>query len=109
MAKPYLKILNATDRWRCNCVIWARGKVPSLPYGLWTLNDKKKIINAQNPKKGNVAIMNVGGNVGHVSFVKYVGKNHLTIQEANYKSCKISERHDTAKALKIVGYFQPKK
>ncbi|PIP38774.1 MAG: hypothetical protein COX19_10795 [Desulfobacterales bacterium CG23_combo_of_CG06-09_8_20_14_all_51_8] len=104
MSQPYIKVLNRTDPNRCNCVKYARSKVSSLPYGLWTLWSKKRSINSQKPKKYSVAIMNVGF-WGHVGFVKKVGSNHLTIREANYKSCTITERHDTAKALKIIGYY----
>jgi hypothetical protein len=109
MSKPYTIILSYTDKNRCNCVLYARSLVKSLPYGLWNISDKYAIINSHKPKKGNIAIMSVGLPVGHVGYVKKVGGNHLTIQEANYKTCLITERHDTAQNLKIAGYFQPKK
>jgi surface antigen len=75
---------------------------------LWTLSDKKKIINTLEPSVGSVAVMAVGA-FGHVGVVTYVGRNHITIQEANYYTCRLSERHGDAKAFKIVGYFKPKK
>ena len=106
--KPYLTVVNTTDKNKCNCVLWARERVPKLPYGLFMLWQKKRIINSQNPKAGSVAIINVGL-WGHVAVVTKVGKNHITIREANYRSCKITERHDTPKNLKIVGYFNPNK
>jgi hypothetical protein len=109
MSEPYITILNRTDKNRCNCVLFARSIVKSLPYGLWTIKDKNRIINSQKPEKGDVAIMSVGLPVGHVGVVMKVGSNHLTIKEANFKSCKITERHDTKRNLKIVGYFKPKK
>ena len=108
MSKAYIEIINRTDKNRCNCVLYARSKVPSLPFGLWTIGDKNKIINSRKPEKGSVAIMSVGLPAGHVGVVVKVGSNHLTIQEANFKSCKITERHDTAKNFHITGYFKPK-
>jgi len=80
-----------------------------LPYGLWTLKDKKKIINSKHAKKRRIAIMDTGGRTGHVAVVKRVGRKHITIREANYKRCKITERHNTEKKLKIIGYFKPKR
>jgi hypothetical protein len=109
MSEPYIKVLNATDSQRCNCVKWARKFCPSLPYGLWTIWDKKKIINAKSAKKGRVAIISVGLPWGHCAVVVQPGGNHITIREANYRTCKITERHDTAKNLKILGYFTPNK
>jgi len=109
MSKPYIKILNATDPNRCNCVKYARSKVPQLPFGLWTIFNKKKIINEKNPKRGFVAVISVGMPWGHCAVVRLDGKNHITIKEANYRTCKITERHDTEKNLKILGYFSPNK
>lgn len=103
--KPYSKKLSLNEPHSCNCVLWARTKVASLPYGLWTLNDKKKIINKKNPKKGYIAIIDVGL-FGHVALVTKVSEKHVTIQEANYYTCHFSERHDTPKNLKIVGYYK---
>lgn len=109
MSTPYTKILKEKSIYACNCVLYARSKVPSLPHGLWTLNDKKKIINKKYPRAGWVAVISVGLPWGHVAVVRKRGKNHITIVEANYKTCRITERHDTEKNLKIVGYFKPKK
>ena len=109
MSKYYLKILNATDKNRCNCVLWARNKVPKLPFGLWTIGDKKKIINSHKAKIGRVAIMNVGWPWGHVGVVVGKGSNQIVIQEANFKTCKITERQGTEKEIKILGYFNPNK
>lgn len=103
--KPYTKRLAGAS---CNCVIYARKDVKSLPFWLWTLADKKKIINSKKPKVGDVAIMDVGM-FGHVGVVKYVGRNHVTIHEGNYQTCRTTERHNTPEALKIVGYFDPHK
>ena len=107
MSKPFLEIVNVTDLQRCNCVFWTRSRVPKLPYGLWTIADKKKICNDHTPKIGSVAIMNCGLPWGHVGIVRKVGKQHLTIEEANFKSCKVTKRHDTSANLMIIGYFNP--
>ena len=109
MSKNYLFVLSYTEKNRCNCVLWARDKVPSIPFGLWTIFDKKKIINSHQAKAGNVAIINAGLPFGHIAIVAKVGINHITIKEANYKSCRITERHGTESDLKILGYFDPNK
>lgn len=109
MSNNNLIILNCTDKNRCNCVKWVRDRVPRLPFGLWTINDKKKIINAKNPKKGRVAIMNVGLPWGHVGIVTDVKERKITIKEANYKFCKVTERQGTKSELKILGFFSDKK
>lgn len=109
MSKPFVEILNTTDPNRWNCVKFARARVARLPFGLWTIADKKKIINDHTPDKGSVAIMNVGLPWGHVGVIKHVGRNHLTIIEANYKYGKVTERHGRAVDLKIIGYFNPDK
>jgi hypothetical protein len=109
MSKQYTKILNATDPNRCNCVFFVRARVPKLPFGLWTIAHKKKIINSHKAKIGRVAIMNVGLPWGHVGIVTGKGSDRIVIQEANYKFCKITERQGTKKELKILGYFNPNK
>jgi hypothetical protein len=109
MSKNYTIVLNATDKNSCNCVKWARDKVPKLPFGLWTIFDKKKIINSHKAKIGRVAIMNVGLPWGHVGIITGKGSDRIVIKEANYKFCKITERQGTEKELKIIGYFNPNK
>lgn len=112
----------------CNCVKWVRqNKVPSLPTGLCTLEDKKKIIRSQTPRVGSVAIIDphflskkgddcdgkllkVGTSIGHVAYVKGVKKKKgkqdvITIEEANYKKCKISPRTGTKAELQIIGFY----
>lgn len=104
-------VLNEKSALRYNCVKYARSLVPSLPYGLWTIGDKKKIINDKKSKIGSVAIMNVGLPWGHVGVV--IGKTgqgqFKTIREANFKMGKITERTGTTYELKILGYFNPNK
>lgn len=89
-----------------NCVLWARTKQIKLPFGLWTLADKSRIINKWKPKEGDVAIIRTTGKEGHVAMVMKVGKNHITIQEANWISGAITERHDAQLKLNVVGYFR---
>ncbi len=107
MSNPYILTINNTDKNRWNCVLFARSLVKSLPFGLWNIKDKRKIINTHKPQHGDIAIINVGMPWGHVAYVEKVGKWHITITEANFKFGKITERHDTEKNLKILGYYQP--
>ena len=100
-----LIFLNIYPKNKCNCVKWARDHKPNLPFGLWTIGDKKKIINSHEPKIGAVAIMNVGLPFGHVGIVKDFKYRRITIREANFKFCEITERIGTAEELKILGYF----
>jgi hypothetical protein len=109
MSKPYTQILNDTDPHKCNCVFYVRARVPKLPFGLWTITDKKKIVNDHTPKIGSVAIMYVGLPWGHVGIIKEVTEDHLTIEDANFKTCKITRRHGTSADLMIIGYFNPNK
>lgn len=109
MSKPYTLILSEKEKNGDNCVKWARDYVPSLPFGLFTIEDKKKVINSKKAKAGNVAIINIGLPVGHVAVVAKVGSNHITIKEANYRTGKITERHGQEKDLKVLGYFEPNK
>lgn len=97
--------------YKCNCVKYARSKVPNLPFGLWTIWNKKAIINSQKSKEGNIAIMDIGKPWGHVGIVvKRIKKGkYKTIREANFRRCKITERTGTTKKLKILGYFNPRK
>lgn len=93
----------------CNCVFYARSLVPSLPRGLTTLQDKKKIINSYSPSKGSVAIIPNGDKYGHVAVVTDVspdGKT-ITIKEGNWNRCKINIRKGTPQSLKVLGYFKP--
>ncbi|MDH4129292.1 MAG: hypothetical protein OEV44_11085 [Spirochaetota bacterium] len=113
-----MKILNTTDKNKCNCVLWLRDRLPELPTGLWTLDDKEAIINSQTPVVGSGAMCadgvwftHEGKKVfsGHVALVTKVKDDLLTIQEANYKSCTITEREGTKDKLKIVGFFVPER
>ena len=104
-------VINEKNALRFNCVKYARSMVKSLPFGLWTIKDKEKIINDKKSKIGSVAIMNVGMPWGHLGVVvDKTGKGQFkTIREANYKLGKITERTGTSAELKILGYFNPQK
>lgn len=92
----------------CNCVLYARSFVPSLPRGLFSLQDKKSIINSYSPSKGSVAIIDSGLKYGHVAVVTDVASNGtITIQEGNWKSCQTGSRKGTPQSLKVLGYFKP--
>ena len=108
MSSPYTKILSRINPLGYNCVFYARSKVKSLPTGLWTFADKVRIINKKYPKKGDVAIIQTNQQWGHVAVVTHVGKMHVTIQEGNWQTGKITERHGTPASLRIAGYFHPK-
>src|SRR6185295_11852180 len=99
---------------RCNCVLYARCLVPRLPYGLITYADKKNIINSYSASVGAVAVMNIAPPYGHVGKVTKVVKNSsgvvtsITLDEANYSSCRISTtRSGSPSTLKVTGYFKP--
>lgn len=102
------------DSYACNCVKWVRcARVPSLPYGLDTLADKKKIINSYTPAVGSVAVMDIYGDVGHLAYVAAVftdssGNVMIRVEEANYDACQITyNRTGTPGAMKVVGYYNP--
>jgi hypothetical protein len=111
------------------CVIYARSKVASLPYGLFTLQDKLAIKNSNNCKAGSIAIMDYGVKikdpntglyvpVGHLAYVEgchsTASSGAIRVTETNYSAGRKTERRasntslDAAQAeLKILGYFQP--
>jgi hypothetical protein len=113
-----IKVLNRTDPNRCNCTGYVRARIPSMPRGLWTLYNKTKMINSQYPAIGNVAVMNTGiwyklfGRTlvfsGHLGIVTNAQGNLITIKEANFQNCTITQRTGTRQELRIVGYFRPK-
>lgn len=113
-----IEIINRTHPKRCNCVLYCRSRVPSLPYGLWTLEDKKKVANSNTPVVGSVMMTSDGVWFthpyrfrkvfsGHCAVVVEIEGKTITIEEANYKSCTITRRTGTEKELKAVGYYVP--
>jgi hypothetical protein len=107
MSQNNLIVVNDTDPNRWNCVKFVRARVPSLPFGLWTLNDKKKIINSYESRVGAVAIMETGLPWGHVGIVCEKHGSRKTIIEANFKYGKVTQRTGKSADLNIVGYFVP--
>lgn len=100
------------------CVAYARSRVPSLPYNLWTYADKKKIKNSSSCKKGSVAIINTGDSVGHVAVVEDCDSSgssqSITVTETNWKrgnktqrTSKTSKVSKSESELNIYGYFKP--
>lgn len=93
-----------------NCVKHARCRQAKLPYGLFSCEDKKAIINAWEPQIGSVAIMDVGAycHVGYVYDVHGSAPDAVVyVDEANYTHGVCGNRHGTENQLKIVGYFAP--
>jgi hypothetical protein len=100
------------------CVAYARSRVPSLPYNLWTWEDKKRIKNSSSCKKGSVAIIDVGNTIGHLAVVEDCDSSgssqSITIMETNWKpgyltkrTSKNSKISQSQSELKIYGYFKP--
>ena len=104
-----MKILNRTSKDRFNCVKWVRNRVPNLPFGMWTIWNKKQIIDSQNAKIGRVAVITTNRIWGHLAIVTKAGKNVLTINEANWIKGAITERTGKKEDLKIIGFFNPQK
>ena len=102
------KPVSAQNSTACNCVLYARTLVPSLPRGLFTLQNKKDIINSNSPSQGAVAVIDSGYEAGHVAVVTSVNRDGtITIQESNWKRCRIGSRTGSPQRLSILGYFQP--
>jgi hypothetical protein len=99
------------------CVAYARSRAPGLPSGLFSMADKRRIINAKKCKAGSVAIIG-NGSVGHVAYVEKCDrdgkKEGITITEANWKAGKITKRKVSSgdglraaeRELGIEGYWQ---
>ncbi len=111
------------------CVSYARSKVASLPYGLFTLQDKLAIKNSNNCQAGSIAIMDYGVKikdpntglyvpVGHLAYVEgchsTASNGAIRITETNYSAGRKTERRASNTSLvaaqaelKILGYYQP--
>ena len=100
------------------CVAYARSRVPSLPPGLFTMQNKRDLMTSRKCKAGSIAVIEYGS-VGHVAVVEKCDrdgkKEGITITEANWQRGKITKRKASSsnglraaeRELKIVGYWEP--
>lgn len=103
-----------------NCVLFARSRVPSLPYGLGNWNGKMAAINSRAPKTGSIAMIPyvdpaTQEAIGHAAFVERVEGTSITLLDANWKRNTLTRRtsigndlNDAASLLRIAGYYQPR-
>lgn len=89
----------------CNCVLTARKFNSDLPRGLYSLSQKKRIINSKEPTIGATVITNEGNWTGHAATVIGIDNETITLLEANYKRCKVTTRVLDKDSKKIVGYY----
>jgi hypothetical protein len=101
------------------CVDYARSRVPSLPTGLFTIEDKRKAISPNSSARaGSIAIIEVPSGdyakYGHVAYVEAVSENAITITETNFGGRHYQRRiatgrdlADAERQLRIIGYYQP--
>lgn len=92
-----------------NCVLFARYKVPSLPYGLVSYDSKKNICNSHTAIVGEIAVLPQysGGYYGHVAYVEKVEGSVITILEGGANTGHINRRVGTESQLEIYGYYNP--
>jgi len=108
-----MNIVNASDPNGDNCVLYARAKVPNLPYGLFSAEDKKKAVqkagytDSSKVQIGDAVLTGEGG-YGHVAIVTGIDGNSLILDEANYKSGKITTGRKLNKNDRsILGFVSP--
>ncbi len=100
------------------CTDFARSRVPRLPGNLFTIADKRAIINDRTARVGSVAIIDVPSGTyaenGHVAVVENVTANSITIAEAHFGGPYTERRRATGRdladaeaQLRIIGYFRP--
>lgn len=93
---------------KANCVAFARYKVPTLPGGLLSLEQKKNIINSYTPTVGAIAITQGNSEYGHVAYVEAVNGNNITTLNGGYgDGSRIYRIIGTASEQKILGYWSP--
>lgn len=98
----------STASTRCNCVLYARCRVPRLPFGLTSYQDKVRVINSRTPTVGSVAVMNIYPPYGHVAVVEAVHRDgRITVREANYVRCAVTSRTNLPARMAVAGYFRP--
>ncbi len=93
---------------KSNCVAFARYKVPSLPGGLYTLDDKKAIINGYVAKVGAIAITTGNSSYGHVAYVESVSGTQVTTLNGGWQDGTHIGRWTASESVQgIVGYWYP--
>ena len=93
----------------CNCVKYARSRMPWLPTSLTTYTEKKNAITTKTAAVGSIAVMpGSSSKYGHVAYVSAVGNDGtITIDEANWVECKITTGVKVKPVdRKIVGYIK---
>ncbi len=90
-----------------NCVLYARCRQPSLPFGLTSYADKVAIINTQTAAAGEVAIIKTSSSYGHVAYVTSVSGSTIHIAEGNWPNGSCGTRSGTKAGLNITGFFKP--
>ncbi|WP_295408105.1 CHAP domain-containing protein [uncultured Thiocystis sp.] len=92
---------------KCNCVLWVRNcRASWLPTGMTYIWEKKAKKNESKPASGRVAIHDIYYPYGHVSYVKKVDGSKITIEEANYSSCKVTSRTKKPSEMGVYGYIK---
>ena len=93
---------------KANCVYFARYKVPSLPTGLTSLQDKKNIINGYTAKVGAIAITTGNSSYGHVAYVEAVDGDMVTTLNGGWKDGTHIGRWTASESTQgIIGYWYP--
>lgn len=91
-----------------NCVSFARYKVPSLPGGLLTYQNKVNIINSHVARVGAIAITRGNSSYGHVAYVEAVNGNNVTTLNGGWGNGQhIGRWTGTESEQGIVGYWYP--
>ena len=104
-----------TNDIKSNCVAFARYMVPNLPSGLYSIGDKRAIINTYSPAVGSIAItygnnpdgsVNYDTEVGHVAYVEAVNGDQITTLNGGW-GIHIERITGTAAEQGIIGYWSP--
>lgn len=107
---------SCSSKYACNCTLYARCLVPSLPSPATYYTEKVKAINWPYPNLpwyGYVAVMNISPPYGHLGIVNALGRDAnwnviVSLNEANYRACQVTyTRNGTPANLRIAGYYRP--
>ena len=94
-----------------NCVLHARCRQPSLPFGLTYWSDKKAIINSASARAGCVAMIPTSSAYGHAAYVERVDTaptpNRIYLREANWQAGQCTGRSGSKASLNIEGFWCP--